>query len=557
MFDQLWILDRGGYPIFTGNPLDAVRYFRDAVHLADAESSICPHCGYVNPEQIFNLIETRALDQAGHSERERRYSPRFWHERYLQAQAATPPPPEPDAPVELPPAVHRPSRLGQMAVFLRRTVRSRLADKAYLLINLLEAPVLGWATARVTRSARLDPYIFGDNPYLVTYFFMIIIVALFMGLSVSAEEIVSDRRILRRERFLHLSWGSYISGKILFLMAVSAIQMLLCAVVGVYVLQIPDMTWKLWAVLFSCAVFANVLGLNISSAFKTSVAIYILIPVLLIPQMLLSGLVIRFDDLRHPQAGHAYVPPIGDIMVSRWALEALVVEQFQANRYQREYLDAERDYAQNAYLADYLIPELRSKADFIFLKTDLPKKDAKNRQNASLVRKEITSLAQRSGIPFQGSSNLFESPDPPRTDLEAVHQYLDRVSSHYREQKAQARKRRQAVTQRLLEQHGGRDGLQAFKKQWHNTDVEDRALRRNDLEIIRTSGESLVWMASPVYQPPQSPWGRAVFMAGSKRLGTIVIPTFTFNLGVIWLMTSLLTLALLQKWFSRILPSRL
>ncbi|NCC51443.1 MAG: hypothetical protein EOM20_09540 [Spartobacteria bacterium] len=82
--------------------------------------------------------------------------------------------------------------------------------------------------------------------------------------------------------------------------------MMLCAVAGAQVLHIPDMTWKLWTVLFSSAVFANLLGLNISSAFKTSVAIYILIPVLLIPQMLLSGLVIRFDDLRRPEADHAY-----------------------------------------------------------------------------------------------------------------------------------------------------------------------------------------------------------------------------------------------------------
>ena len=46
---------------------------------------------------------------------------------------------------------------------------------------------------------------------------MSIIVALFMGLSVSAEEIIRDRKILKRESFLHLSWNSYLLSKLVVL----------------------------------------------------------------------------------------------------------------------------------------------------------------------------------------------------------------------------------------------------------------------------------------------------------------------------------------------------
>ena len=46
---------------------------------------------------------------------------------------------------------------------------------------------------------------------------MSIIVALFMGLTVSAEEIIRDRKILRRESFLNLSWNSYLMSKLIIL----------------------------------------------------------------------------------------------------------------------------------------------------------------------------------------------------------------------------------------------------------------------------------------------------------------------------------------------------
>ena len=56
---KLVILDVGGYPIYYGNPVEAVVYFRDATRLVDKQSGSCPECGNVNAEQIFNIIENR------------------------------------------------------------------------------------------------------------------------------------------------------------------------------------------------------------------------------------------------------------------------------------------------------------------------------------------------------------------------------------------------------------------------------------------------------------------------------------------------------------------
>ena len=65
MFDKLIILDVGGYQIYYGDPVDAVTYFKTIVDHVGREQSACITCGNVNPEQIFNIIETKVVDEYG------------------------------------------------------------------------------------------------------------------------------------------------------------------------------------------------------------------------------------------------------------------------------------------------------------------------------------------------------------------------------------------------------------------------------------------------------------------------------------------------------------
>ncbi|MFY8137552.1 MAG: ATP-binding cassette domain-containing protein, partial [Flavobacteriales bacterium] len=49
MFDKLFILDNGGYPIYYGNPVESIIYFKRLVNQVNLSESECPHCGNVNP----------------------------------------------------------------------------------------------------------------------------------------------------------------------------------------------------------------------------------------------------------------------------------------------------------------------------------------------------------------------------------------------------------------------------------------------------------------------------------------------------------------------------
>ncbi len=91
-----------------------------------------------------------------------------------------------------------------------------------------------------------------DNSNLPVYIFMSVIVAIFMGLTVSAEEIIKDRKILKRETFLNLSWNSYLMSKVFVQFGISAIQAFTFVLVGNGITGIKGMTFEYWLVLFSC-----------------------------------------------------------------------------------------------------------------------------------------------------------------------------------------------------------------------------------------------------------------------------------------------------------------
>lgn len=349
VFDKLLILDKGGYPIYLGNPVDGVSHFKNAVNYLNPNESECILCGNVNPEQIFNIIETRVLDENGMPTNERKISPKEWNALFIK-ENQTEVLEQPDTKIEIEQTFKKPTLWKQFTVFVKRDVLSKLSNTQYLIINALEAPVLAFILAFMTRYQLQDkPYTFYHNKNLVAYIFMSVIVALFLGLTVSAEEIFKDKKIRKREAFLNLSRGAYLLSKIVILLVISALQTLLFVAVGNYIIGFKEMFFEYWLMLFMVSIFANALGLNISSAFKSAVTIYIIIPFLIIPQLLLSGLLVKFDELNPSLAAKSIVPKSGEIMASRWAFEALVVNQFKNNAYEKNIYPLEKKIISASY----------------------------------------------------------------------------------------------------------------------------------------------------------------------------------------------------------------
>jgi len=71
--------------------------------------------------------------------------------------------------------------------------------------------------------------------------------------------------------------------------------------------------------------------------------------------------VVPFQKLHRSVTSQLYVPVIGDLMISRWSYEALMVQQFRSNRFERNFVALDQELSCCSYYFNYLIPALQLK----------------------------------------------------------------------------------------------------------------------------------------------------------------------------------------------------
>ncbi len=551
MFDRLWVLDRGGYMIYDGDPVEAIVYFKTETSQANAAESECPNCGNVETGEILEIVEAREVDPDGRRGEERQVSPVEWYHRYQQKME----PVMSDQPERRPLPVSNfkiPGRARQTITFIRRNLSRKYADKQYLAISLLEPPLLAFILAFVSKYLSDGTYIFSENKSYPVFLFMSVVVALFLGLMVSAEEIFRDRKILEREKYLNISRASYLFSKTIFLFGLSAVQTFIYVVIAQQILAVEGMMWRHWLILFTTSCFGNMLGLNISAGMKSAISIYILIPLVLVPQLLLGGAMIRFDDLHHSLTRKVYTPVISDVMTTRWAYEALAVEQYRSSSYMKPYFATEMDISHYNWLSAFLIPELRRKSSQSLFAAGKPEYRSLYRNMLAKLEGHITELSDETGLdPSQALRVIRREPYTADASY-IVNDYLDSLYSVLRRRYLQEVERREEITATLTATVGTEE-LVRRRRASHNEELANIVLNNMVLKKIYETPERIIQKSDPVLMMPSSRTGRAHFYAPFKRVGPLTIGTIWFNLAVIWLMNLLLTVTLYHNVLKQLL----
>ena len=530
LFDRLWLLDKGGYPVFDGNPIDAITYFKEAANYADAETSACPMCGNGNPEIVLNIIDEKALNNNGELSDERKMKPQDWHELYLKSREKLPTPAVSDIP---PSDQKKPGVLKQFAIFLHRNIRTKITNVQYLLITLLQAPILAVVCALLTRYAPPEGYSVMDNKNLVSYFFMAVIVATFSGMSGSAEEIIKDRALLKRESFLHLSYSSYIWSKIVYMAGVSLIQTLLFIVIGNTIMGLHGLFLTWWLILFVTALLANLTGLLLSQCLNSVVAIYISIPMLLIPQILLCGLVVSFSDLT-PKSTTGNVPLIGDLIPSRWSYEALAVTSFTNNEYKRQFFAVDKAKYETQYYNIGLLYELQSQLET--MKDEQKQKKEAKVDHLEIIRTNLPQLTAFCGMkPYQGDESY-----------ESLNNYMKEAEAILSKRSNQFTLKADALASDYIRKNG-KEALIQLKRDNYNIKLEDCVIGADQRSMLEVIDNYAVPRTGLIYLTPQSKIGRAPFYSSEKVLGSWHIKTLWFNMGVLLIMCVIMVILLTKN----------
>jgi ABC-type multidrug transport system ATPase subunit len=378
MFSKALLLDKGGRMVFYGTPSEMLAYFAEAEHEQHFGTELggCPACGTTRPEFIFDVLETPLRDLSGDIIYEensqgqlvpaRRFSPDYWRDKYesfrllqdmkqvnLRKQGPTPLPAAPPLRKRQPIRWH--DEWTQFRTLLRRAFMSKVRNRGNLIITLLVAPalaaIIGWALYFTDDESGV--YDFASAFHIPTYIFISLLVAMFLALMNSVDDIIRDRVVLHRERNLDVRLPYYIFAKFSTLALFSAVQCMLFVLVGNKILQIRGMFWEYFFFMFITAGSGTSLGLLISSLVADAKTAANFVPLVLIPQLIFGGALIKYEEMnrnldliygfkrwltRHPEENPASrndaslrVPFISRFVATHYSYEALIVAQAKLN----------------------------------------------------------------------------------------------------------------------------------------------------------------------------------------------------------------------------------
>ncbi len=559
LFDSLLMMDTGGYPVYYGNPVDAISYFKEAANYVNPEENSCSVCGNTEAEQPLQILESKIVDEFGKYTKDRKVTPKEWYLKYKkEIEAKINFTPKSSVTSKLPDNFFKiPSKFKQFLIFTSRNIKTKLISKQYLLITFLEAPILavilGYFTKYIS-GTEADPnaYIFAENVNLIAYLFMAVTVSLFFGMTLSAEEIIRDRKILNREKFLHLSRFSYLNSKIIVLFIISAVQMFTFIIVGNWILGIQGMTLSYWLILFSASAFANILGLNISAAFNSVVTIYITIPFILVPQLLFSGVIVDFTKLHKKFTSYELVPVIGDLMTSRWAYEALAVEQFKGNKFEKYYFDVDKEKSNNNFNLSYLIHELEKYTGVCVENISKKKNNVQTIKYFEIIKNEIIELNKTTTNKFNNIENLKINKFNNEVN-EELKKYYQKLKKEFNSNQYKINLKSDSVSHFLIKKLGSVEEVYRLKMQNNNKKLSEILRNNGEFDAIKEENNRLIQIIDPIFKNPKKTNGRAHFYAPYKKIGNFKIDTFWFNFIFIWFTSFVIYLALIFNLFRKFL----
>jgi len=318
LFDKIVVLMRGKL-VFYGGPQEALAHikadsFKDLYDKLEApvDEQIAampplPPNASKSQKQAFKLRREQIAEQVADDWKKKFQSTETYRRNVVEPLSVLPrdgraaaPPKRRTSPVDA---------ARQWGTLTRRYLEVLSRDKFNLLILFGQAPIIAFLTYLVVgaKSPR-------DFPY-----FMLALVSVWFGTSVSSREIIRERAVYTRERMVNLRLFPYVASKLFVLALIVFLQ---CALLFASLkflhyaglMIVPGWALPQLAVILIASMVGIALGLFVSAIVKTSEMATSLVPLILIPQILFSGLV-------GVPTGAAKV--IGTLMPATWAFDGL------------------------------------------------------------------------------------------------------------------------------------------------------------------------------------------------------------------------------------------
>lgn len=277
--DKIVFMGKGGRLCFFGNEKDALTFF-ETKDIVD--------------------VYAKMTDQS-----------REWQEKYLASSTA----PEEKEQAKTTTEKQKKRRFHQLGVLCSRYIKLTLNDRQRLLLLFLQAPLLAVLISLVADGEQFKQY-----EMTKSLLFSLSCSGFWIGMLNAIQEICKERTILKREYMTGLTLTGYVLSKIIVLGVLCLIQCAMLITVFWLMVGVPEQTLlfppvlEMFVTIWLTATSAAAMGLFVSSLFTNPDRAMTVAPLLLMPQMLFSGLLFKLTGVKEYISWFA---------ICRWSMEGL------------------------------------------------------------------------------------------------------------------------------------------------------------------------------------------------------------------------------------------
>jgi hypothetical protein len=237
-------------------------------------------------------------------------------------------------------------------------------------------------------------------------------------------------------------------------------------------------------------------------------------------------------------------------MATRWAYEAITVEQFKSNKFESPVFKYDLEESRNDYIARTLISELRTKVSLYKVDNNDPLFKESMEKDLRLLNFHIQDLSKISGISLPPEFNNLKYKNFNDFTADSIISYLTTLKQHFRLKAELADKQRALVIDETIKKIGI-GGYVQLQDRYKNKRLDEVLKNENNPPDIYEGKKRIIQKTHPIFMIPDSKIGRAQFYAPYKVLGNKNIPTLIFNLSAMWIMISLFFVTLYYNLLKR------
>ncbi len=381
MFDKILIIDDGGFPIFYGSPTASADYFRKLTGKIDKESLLETH---FNPGVILDIItETNSAGK-------RIISPKQWYEKWISQDEVFK-----NQPVEkiLPLPKNKINVFKSFLSQLKFSFACDLKNKLQMLMLIFIAPIMSVLMSLLTRFSHSENYAYFSNPNIPAWMMMLLITAFFLGLVISGHEFIFLRQFHRNEHIIRNKTLSLTFAKIAKYIFHSAIISVLLILPATLIVECSFLFAKLFVVSWLLVFCGSLISMIMSLFFRNVSTVYLLIPIIIIPQMIFSGGLVQYENFNKHFVKDDGMPIFANLMPIRWADEACMTEAFMQNPVEKEILSEKINFY-NAVKENNLKQKQLSQAKIDKILSQIPDYDSIYKHYGNMYISKIVTTAK-------------------------------------------------------------------------------------------------------------------------------------------------------------------